>query len=82
MNYTQETLRALQALGQKHQDMNFGDLLFTVFQKSAVKEKASLNFLRNISSEDAYTLVETALNTNFTDEVCTEEEFENWQNNK
>jgi len=82
MNYTQESLRALQALGQKHQDMNLGDLLFTAFQKEAVKNGGSLSFLRKLSSEDAYTLVENAINTDFADEQYTEEEFENWQNKK
>lgn len=81
MNYTQEALRAMQKLGQNNPEMSLGDILFTCFQKSATESKNSLNFLREISSEDLYTKVENAvINTSKEDTVMTDEEWNTWSN--
>jgi hypothetical protein len=58
MNYKNEAIRALQTLPK---DYSLGDVLFASFQKRAVENGQSLNFLRTISDEDLYTDVEKAI---------------------
>lgn len=60
MNYKNEALRTIQQLGNEHPDYSLGDLLFACFQKDAVKNGKSIDFLRSIIDEDLYTSVEKA----------------------
>lgn len=78
MNYTQETLRELQVLGQKNPELELGDLLFTAFQKEAVKHGKSLDFLRHIKAEDLYTLVYQSTSEDLRDNAMSDEEWELW----
>jgi succinate dehydrogenase flavin-adding protein (antitoxin of CptAB toxin-antitoxin module) len=60
MNYKNEALRVMQEIANEHPDYTLGDVLYSCFQKVAVKNKQSLNFLREVEDEDLYTLVEKA----------------------
>jgi hypothetical protein len=60
MNYKNEALRVMQEIANEHPNYTLGDVLFSCFQKVAVKNNQSLNFLREVEDEDLYTLVEKA----------------------
>ena len=80
MNYKNEALRTLQVFPNEY---TLGDVLFSSFQKEAIKNGQTLSFLRNISDEDAFTLVEKAINIlKDSDNTITEEELITWVNNK
>jgi hypothetical protein len=78
LNYKNEALRTLQTFPSEY---TLGDVLFSAFQKEAVKNGQTISFLRNVSDEDAYTLVEKALN-NLSDIAITEDELVTWVNSK
>ena len=61
MNFKNEALRTMQELGKQHPDYSLGDILFACFQPAANKKNNSLNFLRDFSDEDLYTLTEKSL---------------------
>ena len=61
MNFRNEAIRTIQELAKQHMDYTLGDILFACFQKTAVKNGQTLNFLRSISDEDLYTEVEKTL---------------------
>ena len=61
MNYKNLSLRELIEFGAEHPEYTLGDLLFSVLQPVALKNKqGSLNWLRTISDEQMYTFVEHA----------------------
>lgn len=80
MNYTQETLRAMQEIAKQNPELTFGDLVQTCFQSLAVENKQSLNFFRNQTDENIYTIVENVRVVK--ENPVTEEELEMWVNNK
>jgi hypothetical protein len=77
MNYRNETFREMENFSK---DYTVGDVLFAAFQKEAVKHGISLDFLRRISDEDAYTLVENAKEIEAKETAVTEEYLTNWIN--
>ncbi len=80
MNYTQETLRAMQEIARQNPDLTFGDLVQTCFQSLAIRNGQSLNFLRNQTDEDIYTIVENVKVVK--ESPVTEEELKTWVNGK
>lgn len=80
MNYTQETLRAMQEIARQNPDLTFGDLVQTCFQSLAIRNGQSLNFLRNQTDEDIYTIVENVKVVK--ESPVTEEELKTWVNAK
>ena len=80
MNYTQESLRAMQEIARQNPELSFGDLVQTCFQGIATQNGQSLNFLRNQTDEDIYTIVENVKVVK--ESPVTEEELETWVNSK
>lgn len=60
MNYKNEALRVMQEIANEQPNYTLGDVIFSCFQKVAVNNKQSLNFIREVEDEDLYTLVEKA----------------------
>ena len=75
MRYRNETLRALQLLPE---DYTLGDVIYAAFQKEAVKNGQSLNFLRRITDEDLYNRVEQVVREETKEIPTTEVEFIEW----
>ena len=75
MRYRNEALRVMQLMPSNY---NLGDVLFAVFQTEAVKNGISLDFLRGLDDEDAYTRVEQVLKIETAEKELTEEEKQEW----
>lgn len=75
MRFRNEALRLMQTMPS---DYNLGDILFAIFQKEAVNNGLSLNFLRELKDEDIYTRVEQVVKFESAEKELTTEEKEQW----
>lgn len=58
MNFKNESIRTLQDLATEYPNYSLGELMFSCFQKIAVKNKTTVSVFLTLSDEDIYTEIE------------------------
>jgi hypothetical protein len=58
LNYKANCLEELKQFSRENDSYSFGDVLFSLIQKIAVENKTSVSFLREVTDEDYFTLIE------------------------
>jgi hypothetical protein len=58
LNYKANCLEELKQFSRENDSYSFGDVLFSLIQKIAVDNKTSVSFLREVTDEDYFTLIE------------------------
>lgn len=58
MNYKANCHEELKQLSKENTDYSFGDVLFSIIQRIAPGKGSSVEFLRDTTDEDYFTLIE------------------------
>jgi hypothetical protein len=58
LNYKANCLEELKQFSKENDTYSFGDVLFSLIQKLAVENNTSVSFLREVTDEDYFTLIE------------------------
>lgn len=60
MNYKANCHEELKQFSKENENYSFGDVLFSFLQKIAVENNKSVSYLRDITDEQYFTLIEKA----------------------